>query len=84
LRWSGNLRIGAISALSNKDTCRLKQKTEEALEKNTFDLRSSEAAILKFLQARLAKKAAFRPCLEVSSKLGRPYSLISRKKSQGP
>jgi hypothetical protein len=27
----------------------LKQKTEEALEKNTFDLRSSEAAILKFL-----------------------------------
>ena len=35
----------------------LKQKTEEALESNV-DLRSGETAILKFLQARLAKKAA--------------------------
>jgi DNA topoisomerase-1 len=36
----------------------LKQKTEEALESESLDLRASEAAILKFLQARLAKKAA--------------------------
>ncbi len=35
----------------------LKQKTEEALEKEDVDLRSDEAAILKFLQALLAKKA---------------------------
>jgi DNA topoisomerase I len=35
----------------------LKQKTEEALEQDV-DLRSGEAAILKFLQARLAKKAS--------------------------
>src|SRR5712692_8444813 len=37
---------------------RLKQKTEEALEKEDVDLRADEAAILKFLQARLAKKAS--------------------------
>jgi DNA topoisomerase-1 len=36
----------------------LKQRTEEALESRTIDLRSGEAAILKFLQARLEKKAA--------------------------
>jgi DNA topoisomerase-1 len=36
----------------------LKQKTEEALEKEDVDLRESERAILKFLQARLVKKAA--------------------------
>jgi len=36
----------------------LKQKTEEALEREDVDLRASESAILKFLQARLAKKAA--------------------------
>src|SRR6202022_2821540 len=36
----------------------LKRKTEEALEKEDVDLRSGETAILKFLQARLAKKAA--------------------------
>ena len=35
----------------------LKQKTEEALEKEDADLRADEAAILKFLQARLAEKA---------------------------
>jgi len=35
----------------------LKQKTEEALEKEDVDLRADEAAILKFLQVRLAKKA---------------------------
>jgi len=35
----------------------LKQATEEALEKEDVDLRASEAAILKFLQERLAKKA---------------------------
>ena len=35
----------------------LKQKTEEALEKEDVDLRSDEAAILKFLRALLAKKA---------------------------
>ena len=36
----------------------LKQMTEEALEKNDVDLRSSETAVLKFLKSRLAKKAA--------------------------
>ena len=36
----------------------LKQKTEEALEKNDVDLRASETAILKFLRAQSAKKAA--------------------------
>jgi DNA topoisomerase I len=35
----------------------LKQKTEEAISEDLCDLRSSEAAILTFLQARLAKKA---------------------------
>ena len=35
----------------------LKQKTEEALENEDVDLRADEAAILKFLQVRLAKKA---------------------------
>ena len=36
----------------------LKQKTEEILENEHIDLREGERAILKFLQARLAKKAA--------------------------
>ena len=36
----------------------LKQKTDETLADNVVDLRSSETAILKFLQARLAKKAS--------------------------
>jgi DNA topoisomerase-1 len=36
----------------------LKQMTEEALEKEDVDLRSSEAAVLKFLESRLAKKGA--------------------------
>ncbi|MEP6603682.1 MAG: DNA topoisomerase IB [Spartobacteria bacterium] len=36
----------------------LKQKTKEALENEDVDLRSTEGAILKFLQARLNKKAA--------------------------
>jgi hypothetical protein len=35
----------------------LKQKTEEAISENLYDLRSSEIAILKFLQARLEKKS---------------------------
>jgi DNA topoisomerase I len=35
----------------------LKQKTEEALESDKIDLRSGEAAILKFLQGRLNSKA---------------------------
>jgi DNA topoisomerase I len=35
----------------------LKQLTEDALEKEDVDLRSSEKAILKFLQSRLAKKS---------------------------
>ena len=34
----------------------LKQMTEETLEREDFDLRSSEKAVLKFLQARLAAK----------------------------
>ena len=36
----------------------LKQKTEEAISENLYDLRSREIAILKFLQARLAEKVA--------------------------
>jgi len=36
----------------------LKQKTKEALENEAIDLRDGETAILKFLQARLEKKAA--------------------------
>ena len=36
----------------------LKQKAEEAVRKNRYDLQSSETAVLKFLQARLAGKAA--------------------------
>ena len=36
----------------------LRQKTEEALENEDVDLRSTETAVLKFLQARLTKKAA--------------------------
>ena len=36
----------------------LKRKTDEALESEAVDLRASEVAILKFLQAKLAKKAA--------------------------
>jgi len=36
----------------------LRQMTEETLEKEDVDLRSSEKAVLKFLESRLAKKAA--------------------------
>ena len=36
----------------------LKQKTKEAFEDNSVDLRRDETAILKFLQARLADKTA--------------------------
>ena len=36
----------------------MKQKTKDALESDAIDLREGEAAILKFLQARLEKKAA--------------------------
>jgi DNA topoisomerase-1 len=36
----------------------LKRMTEDALEKKDVDLRSSEAAVLKYLESRLAKKAA--------------------------
>ena len=46
------------SYLSRKSIDGLKQMTEEALEKEDVDLRSSEAAVLKFLESRLAKKAA--------------------------
>ncbi len=35
----------------------LKQKAEEAVTQNRYDLRSSETAVLNFLQARLARKA---------------------------
>ena len=36
----------------------LKRKPDEALESEAVDLRASEVAVLKFLQATLAKKAA--------------------------
>src|SRR6266853_2313414 len=44
--------------LDEKSIEGLKRTTEAALEKEDVDLRSSEAAVLKFLEARLAKKAA--------------------------
>jgi len=44
--------------LDQKSIEGLKQMTEEALEKDDVDLRSSEKAVLRFLEARLAKKAA--------------------------
>jgi len=46
------------SYLSHESIDGLKQLTEDALEKEDVDLRSSEAAVLKFLEARLEKKAA--------------------------
>jgi DNA topoisomerase I len=46
------------SYLSRQSIGGLKQLTEDALEKDNVDLRSSEAAVLKFLEARLSKKAA--------------------------
>ena len=46
------------SYLDQKSIEGLKQMTEEALEKEDVDLRSSEKAVLKFLDSRLAKKAA--------------------------
>ncbi len=44
--------------LDQKSIDGLKQTTEDALEKEDVDLRSSETAILKFLKSRLTKKAA--------------------------
>jgi len=35
----------------------LKQKAEEAVTQNRYDLQSSETAVLNFLQGRLARKA---------------------------
>ncbi len=43
--------------LSRQSIDGLKQMTEETLEKENVDLRSSEAAVLKFLESRLSKKA---------------------------
>ena len=42
--------------LDQKSIDGLKQMTEEALEKDDVDLRSSEKAVLKFLESRLAEK----------------------------
>ena len=44
--------------LDQKSIDGLKQMTGDALEKEDVDLRSSENAVLKFLESRLAKKAA--------------------------
>jgi DNA topoisomerase-1 len=44
--------------LDQKSIDGLKAMTEDALEGEDLDLRSSEAAVLKFLKSRLAKKAA--------------------------
>jgi DNA topoisomerase I len=44
--------------LDQKSIDGLKQTTEDALEKEDVDLRSSEKAVLKFLEVRLARKAA--------------------------
>lgn len=46
------------SYLSRQSIDGLKQRTEEALENEDVDLRSSEVAVLKFLESRLARKAA--------------------------
>ena len=46
------------SYLDQKSIDGLKQMTEDALEKEDVDLRSSEAAVLKFLKSRLTKKPA--------------------------
>jgi DNA topoisomerase-1 len=46
------------SYLSRRSIDGLKQLTEDALEREDVDLRSSEAAVLKFLESRLEKKAA--------------------------
>jgi DNA topoisomerase-1 len=46
------------SYLDQKSIEGLKQMTEDALDKEDVDLRSSEAAVLKFLKSRLTKKAA--------------------------
>ncbi|HEY6070281.1 MAG TPA: DNA topoisomerase IB [Chthoniobacterales bacterium] len=43
--------------LDQKSIEGLKQMTEDALEKEDVDLRSSEKAVLKFLESRLANKA---------------------------
>ncbi|HJT44987.1 MAG TPA: DNA topoisomerase IB, partial [Chthoniobacterales bacterium] len=43
------------SYLSRESIDGLKQLTEEALEKEDVDLRSSEKAVLRFLESRLAK-----------------------------
>jgi hypothetical protein len=55
---SGDRRRVGDSGLASAGRKASKQKTEEAISENIYDLRSSEIAILKFLQARLAKKAA--------------------------
>ena len=44
--------------LDQKSIDGLQQMTEQALEKDDVDLRSSEKAVLRFLEARLSKKAA--------------------------
>jgi DNA topoisomerase I len=44
--------------LDQKSIDGLKQTTEDALEKEDVDLRSSEKAVLKFLEVRFARKAA--------------------------
>ena len=44
--------------LDQKSIDGLKAMTEDALEQEDVDLRSSEAAVLKFLKSRLAKKTA--------------------------
>jgi len=44
--------------LDQKSIDGLKAMTEDALEREDVDLRSSETAVLKFLKSRLAKKAA--------------------------
>jgi len=44
--------------LDQKSIEGLTRTTEAALEREDVDLRSSEAAVMKFLEARLAKKAA--------------------------
>ena len=46
------------SYLSHQSINGLKQMTDDVLEREDVDLRSSEAAVLKFLEARLSKKGA--------------------------
>ena len=55
---SGARFVGDMRRVDEKSIDGLKQMTEDALEKEDVDLRSSEAAVLKFLKSQLTQNAA--------------------------